>query len=89
MTMRIKTKIQGKTLIINPHAPDMGRKAETRKEYWNHIKQITHQIKKKDIVIWATDNNGQVSKNTENGNKTIGKWATAKENIIGNGGGTS
>jgi len=39
----------------------------------------------KDIVIFPTDNNGQVSKNTENENKTIGKWATAKENSKGNG----
>ena len=86
MTMKIKTKTQWKILvIINPHAPGMINAAETRKAYWNHTKQITQQTKKKDIVIWATDNNGQVSKNTEHRNNTIGKWTTAKENSKGNG----
>ena len=85
MTMRIETKIQGKTLIINSHAPDMRSAVATRKEYRGRIKQIPRPIKRKDIVIWATDNNGQVSRNTENENKTTGKWTKAKENSKGNG----
>ena len=85
--MQIKTKIQGKTiiLIINSHTPDMSNAVGTRKEYRRHIKQIMRQIKKQDITIRATDNNGQVIKNTENGNKTIAKWTTSKENNKGTG----
>jgi len=81
MEMHIKTKIQGKAIIItNSHAPDMSSAVEARGDYWGHIKQIMQKIKKKDIVIWATDNNGQVGKNTENENKTLGKWTVSTEN---------
>ena len=62
-TMRTKTKIHGTAIIIiNSHAPDMSSAVATRKEYWCHVKQILQHIKKKDIVIWATDNNGHVRK---------------------------
>ena len=82
MTMRIKTRIQGKTPNNNQlsRAPDVSNAVETRKEYRGHVRQILQHIKKKDIVIWATDNNGQVGKNTENENKTLGKWTVSTEN---------
>ena len=56
----------------------MRNATETRKEQRGRVNQIMRLIKK-DIVIWDTDNNGQVSKNTENENKAIGDWTTAKE----------
>ena len=85
MTMRIKTKYKE-----NPHNPEFGRPdmryaTETRGEYWNQIKKILYQAKKEDIVIWETDNNGQINRNPENDDKTIGKWAIAKKTAKGAG----
>ena len=64
----------------------MSNATEIRKESWGQIKQILYHTKKKDIVIWTTDSNGQVSRNAENKDKTIGRWTTDNENITGNGG---
>ena len=41
--------------------------------------------KKESYLIWATDNNGQVSRNLENDDKITGKWTTANETDKWNG----
>ena len=39
---------------------------------------------KEQFVIWATDNNGQVSRKPGRDGEIIGKWTTASETDTGN-----
>ena len=40
----------------------MGYSKENRDEYWGEIKKIHKGTDKNDMIIWATDNNGQIAK---------------------------
>ena len=51
--------------ILNSYAPHMGYIREQREAYWKAIKNTLQTIIKKDILIWATDNNGQIAKPRE------------------------
>ena len=73
-------------LTLNTHAPDVGHASDCRREYCNQIKQILYRAKRKDFVIRETDNNGQVSRNPDSGDKIIGKWPIATEMDSGDGG---
>ena len=73
MYMRIQTeKDTNNILLMNSYAPHMGYKADIRKKYWTEIKDAIQKKKGKECIIWATDNNGQISrdiKETEQGEK--------------------
>ena len=84
--MRIRAKIQGGALaILYSHAPDVSYETDIGKEYWRQIKQILYQTRKRNIVIWDSDNNGQIGRNSANGDEIIGKWTIATEINTGNG----
>ena len=57
---------------------------EIRKGYLGQIEHPLYQTKKKDIVIWATDNNGQISRNPEMATKLFGNgpFLTWENSII-------
>ena len=71
----------------------MGYRKQQREEYWKEIKNALQTINKKDIIIWATDNNGQIAKPSDDDDKTngetdskgIGKWHIDEVNAKGNG----
>ena len=63
----------------------MSHAADIRKVYWGQINQILYTAEKKNVVMWATGNNGQISRNSENDDEIIGKWAIATENNTCNG----
>ena len=60
--MHVKTQIQGKMAILNTHAHETSNAIDIRKEYRGRIKHIPYRKGRKDFVIWATSNNGQVSR---------------------------
>ena len=75
-----------KLQILNTYAPHMGYGKEDRDEYWKETKGILKQIKKDDILVWTTDNNGQIARKDQNNDhpeektlKTtgIGRWHLA------------
>ena len=49
----------------------------------------TERKNRRNFIIWAAGNNGQLSRNPENDGEIIGKWAAASETDTGNGGGES
>merc|ERR1712112_541752 len=79
--------------IINTYAPHMNYGRKERDEYWEEIKHILAQIPKKDLIIWTTDNNGQIAReNNENMQDEtpekricIGPWHYAAKTEKGNG----
>ena len=95
MQISLNTGQKNKTLqILNTYAPHMVYNQENRDEYWEEIKNILQNIWKKDMMIWTTDNNGQIARTDQNDNspdettlKTtgIGRWHLAKESEKGNG----
>ena len=80
--------------IINTYAPHMGYGRDERDGYWKLIKEIMTTTPQNDIIIWTTDNNGQIARrntNSRNEYQTqneahIGRWHYATESEKGNGG---
>ena len=72
----------------------MGYGRSERGAYWSEIKFILGQIHRKDIIIWTTDNNGQIAKPTTSEDRGqgirndahIGQWNYAAKTEKGNGG---
>ena len=71
-----RTDINNNNPLSRPRHEHRGRNTE---RILGRIKQIPNRIKKKDIVIGATDNNDQVRRNTEHENKTIGNGPHPKK----------
>ena len=63
MKVATETGISDKTLhILNTYAPQMGYSRAERAEYWRQTKHILSDIPPKDLLIWTTDNNGQIAR---------------------------
>ena len=79
--------------ILNTYAPHMGYSRAERAEYWRQTKQILEEIPNNDLLIWTTDNNGEIAKpegssggeNNISSIANIGQWHYAQENERGNG----
>ena len=75
-----QNEIHAKTrIILNSHSPDMSYAAGIRKGYWGRIKQIPYQIKKRDIVIWESDIDGEIRRNHENDDKLLGNGSLLRK----------
>ena len=94
MKITMETGINNKKLhILNTYAPHMGYNRADRDEYWKLVKKIIQEIPENDLLIWTTDNNGQIARPTTNNNGEngtindahIGHWHYAKETEKGNG----
>ena len=80
--------------IINTYVPHMGYGRNERDEYRRQIKQIATETPQNDIIIWTTDNNGQIARpvsrqgggNMLTQNAHIGHWHYSQESENGNGG---
>ena len=94
MKIELRTNIKEKTIhLINTYAPHMGYARSERDAYWSEIKFILNKIPRKDIIIWTTDNNGQIARPPINNDRGegikneahIGQWHYAVQTEKGNG----
>ena len=94
MEIKLRTNVYAKTLhLINTYAPNMSYGRKERDAYWKEIKYILAQMPKNDLIIWATDNNGQIAQPTNSNdrgeelstNAHIGPWHYAPQCENGNG----
>ena len=95
MKITMETGIGNKKLhILNTYAPHMGYRRKDRDEYWSIIKKVMGETPENDLVVWTTDNNGQIARTKttseeEEGNTLmsahIGRWHYASETEKGNG----
>ena len=94
MKVKLRTNVNKKNIhLINTYAPHMNYGRNGRDTYWREVKYILDQIPQNDIIIWATDNNGQIARPTTNSdrdqginNAHIGPCHYATKTEKGNGG---
>ena len=78
MEIRLKTGLKNQTLfILNTYAPHMGYQSDGIDKYRNTLNKYIDAITKNYIMMWRTDNNGQVAHTTSDDNNNIGKWTIA------------
>ena len=59
--------------ILTTYAPHNGRAEEDRNQHWGEVKEILNKTCKRHMVIWRTDENGQIGRDEEEGGSTAKK----------------
>ena len=78
MEIRLRTGNQIKNMsILNTYAPRNGYPSEVIQEYWNNVDAYISLIPINHIKIWCTDNNGQLTRNSQN-ESNVGPWTIGK-----------